>query len=432
MTTYTVPVANGPIEAIVSVPGSKSITNRALVCAALADGPTRLIGVAPGDDTVAMISCLRSLGITIEDERDDNVTVVGRGGTLDGDGTTLQAALAGTTSRFVTALAALGERSYTVDGDGPLRRRPMGPLFDALVALGADVHAHREWGQLPVTVTGPARGGIPLLMTGNVSSQYLSALMMIGPYLPGGLEVHLTTRLVSAPYVWMTAAVMRAFAAESVSIVNERVVTVHPCRYHRVAEYAVEPDASSASYPLALAALLGGTVKVPGFDRQPLQGDVEFADVLAYMGCEVRRDDDGIRVSRDPDQPLVGVDVDMRDMSDLVPTLAVLAATATTPSTITGVGFIRGKESDRLGDLTRELVKTGAAVSEDDDGLTIEPAFLHGAVLETHHDHRLAMAFAVLGAKVEGIEIRDPDVVTKSWPGYWELIDYLLRASSGR
>lgn len=435
--TYAVPTTAHPIEAIVRVPASKSIMNRALICAALADGTSELEGVAPGADTRAMIECLQALGIGIERSRGvgdgdmEVLTVIGHDGRLTGPPTTLQTGLAGTTSRFLTALAALGSEPYTIDGDGPLRERPMGPLHDALVALGADVEPHGEHGHLPVTITGPASGGIPLLMPGDVSSQYLSALMMIGPYLPGGLEIHLTTRLVSAPYVWMTAAVMRSFAAEAVSIHNERVITVRPCRYTAAPAYTIEPDASSASYPLAIAAIRGGTVKVPGFDRQPLQGDIGFGDILAAMGCEVRRDDDGIRVSRDPDRPLVGVDVDMSDMSDLVPTLAVVAATASSPSTISGVGFIRSKESDRLGDLTRELSKTGAAVHEDPDGLTIEPAFLHGATLDTHHDHRLAMAFGVLGTKVEGIEINDPDAVAKSWPDYWELLEWVTAKGGG-
>ena len=427
---YTVPMGRGPVEAIVNVPGSKSVMNRALICAALADGTSRLEGLAPGDDTIAMIRCLGSLGVEVTVRDDDSLWVKGSGGVLPGRAGTLQAGLAGTTSRFVTALAALGTEPYVIDGDVPLRQRPMGPLHDALVALGADVEPHGERGHLPVTITGPARGGVPLLMPGDVSSQYLSALMMIGPCLPGGLEIRLTTPLVSAPYVWMTAAVMRSFGIDAVSIHNERAITVHPRRYEPAIDYVVEPDASSASYPLAVAALLGGTVKIAGFDRQPLQGDVGFLEILGDMGCDVQLDDDGLRVSRDPSRALIGVDIDMRDMSDLVPTLAVVAATASTPTTISGVGFIRAKESDRLGDLAHELRKTGAGIEELGDGLLIEPRFLHGAVLNTHHDHRLAMAFGVLGTVVDGIGITDPDVVSKSWPDYWELLAWLTEASS--
>jgi len=427
---FAVPVGRGPVEAIVNVPGSKSVMNRALICAALAEGTSRLEGLAPGDDTVAMVRCLGSLGVEVSIRDDDSMWVQGCGGVLPGPAGTLHAGLAGTTSRFVTALAALGTEPYLIDGDGPLRKRPMGPLHDALVALGADVEPRGAWGRLPVTITGPASGGVPLLMPGDVSSQYLTALMLIGPYLPGGLEIRLTTPLVSAPYVWMTAAVMRSFGIDAVAIHNERAITVHPRPYEPAIDYVVEPDASSASYPLAVAAVLGGTVKVAGFDRQPLQGDVGFLDILGDMGCDVQHDDDGLRVSRDLSRPLVGVDVDMRDMSDLVPTLAVVAATASTPTTISGVGFIRAKESDRLGDLTHELRKAGVGIEELGDGLLIEPRFLHGALLDTHGDHRLAMAFGVLGTAVPGIELTDPHVVSKSWPAYWELLAWLTEASS--
>ena len=189
--------------------------------------------------------------------------------------------------------------------------------------------------------------------------------------------------------------------------------------------YRVEPDATSAGYPLAVAAVAGGSIVVNGLTRASLQGDTRFVDVLAAMGCSTGWSADGMTVSRDPERPLVGLDVDMADMSDLVPTLAVVAANATTPTRIRGVGFIRGKESDRLGDLATELAKTGAHVVVEADGLLIEPAprALHGARLATHHDHRLAMAFGVLGTVVAGIEIEDPSVVTKSWPDFWQMLE---------
>ncbi|CAN5555551.1 3-phosphoshikimate 1-carboxyvinyltransferase [soil metagenome] len=427
---YEVPFGRQPVEAVVAVPPSKSIMNRALVCAALADGQTTIEGVAPGDDTIAMIGCLGALGVRVAVTDDDTVEVTGIGGAIEAAPVTLHAGLAGTTARFVTAVAALGHQPYTVDGNGPLRRRPMGPLHEALVALGAEVEHHGAPGCLPVTITGPANAGLPLLLPGDVSSQYVSALMMIGPYLPDGLDLHVTTPLVSAPYVWITAAVMRSFGCASVGVHEERAVSVATGRYDAGVHYAVEPDASSASYPLALAAVRGGTVKVPGLGRQSIQGDVEFVQILEEMGCEVRRDDDGIRLSRDPERPLEGIDVDLRDMSDLVPTLAVVAATASSTTVISGVGFIRHKESDRVGDLATELAKTGARVYEQPDGIIIEPSLLHGAALNTHDDHRLAMAFGVLGAVVEGIDIDDADVVSKTWPDYWETLEWLVGAEA--
>lgn len=428
-TGYAIPHGRHPIEAVVAVPPSKSITNRALVCAALAGGEARIEGIAPGDDTIAMIRCLDGLGARVEVASDDVAVVEGVGGRLRAPPSTLNAGLAGTTSRFVTAVAALGDVAYTIDGAAPLRRRPMGPLHDALAALGAQIEHGGEPGCLPVTVTGPASAGLPLLMPGDVSSQYVSALMLIGPYIHGGLDLHVTTPLVSLPYVWTTVAVMRAFGCQSVGIHDDRAVSVAVGGYDEGVVYGVEPDASSASYPLALAAVLGGTVKVPGLGRRSIQGDVEFVELLGEMGCDIRRDDDGIRISRDPEVPLEGIEADLADMSDLVPTLAVVALFAASPTVISGVGFIRNKESDRIGDLVAELTKTGASVYEQPDGVIIEPSPLHGARLATHHDHRLAMSFSVLGAMVEGIEIDDPDVVSKTWPDYWETFEWLSAES---
>ncbi len=335
---------------------------------------------------------------------------------------TLPARLAGTTSRFVTALAALGPGPYVVDGDPPLRTRPMGPLHDALVQLGASVRPLAAAGRLPVEIAGPATGG-NVAVSGDISSQFVTALMLIGPYLRGGLRIALTSPLVSRPYVDMTGAVMAAFGSSDVRVGDDSI-EVDEGRYVATT-YRVEPDATSAGYPLAVAAVAGGAIVVNGVTRASLQGDTRFVDLLAAMGCSTGWSADGVTVSRDPERPLVGLDVDMADMSDLVPTLAVVAATASTRTRIRGVGFIRDKESDRLGDLAAELAKTGAAVAVEADGLLIDPPpkALHGARLATHHDHRLAMAFGVLGTVVAGVEIEDPSVVSKSWPDYWEALE---------
>ena len=269
-----------------------------------------------------------------------------------------------------------------------------------------------------MTVQGPLTVGGTVTLPGDVSSQYLTALMLIAPLLTGGLRIELSSPLVSVPYVELTAAVMASFGAGGTTVAHD-VVTVAAGRY-RGADYRIEPDASSASYPMAMAAIVGGRVQVAGLTSASRQGDVAFAGLLQRMGCVVTDDAAGLVVERDATAPLHGIDVDMADISDLVPTLAVVAATASSPTTIRGVGFIRAKESDRLGDLAAELAKTGADVRVEPDGLRIEPArSLHGAVLETHHDHRLAMAFGVLAATVAGIDVREPDVVSKSWPGFW-------------
>jgi 3-phosphoshikimate 1-carboxyvinyltransferase len=416
--------AAGPVIAQVDVPPSKSIVNRALVCAALAEGTSEIVGVAPGDDTAAMIDCLQRLGCGIGirlTERDRVADVIGTGAALTPGPLRLEAGLAGTTSRFVTALCALGVGEYTIDGAPPLRGRPMGPLHDSLVALGASVTPAETAGHLPVTVSGPLRRADAVMMPGDVSSQYVTALMLIAPYIPGGLKLWLSSGLVSRPYLEITRSVMAAFGVTDVDI-KDRHITVGPGEYVAT-DYAVEPDASSASYPLAAAAMVGGAVSVPGLGTDSVQGDARFVDILASMGCIVSAGPTDTVVMRRRDTPLRGVDVDMADISDLVPTLAVVATQAVTPTRISGVGFIRGKESDRLGDLANELAKTGALVTVEPDGLLIEPTdLLHGARLETHHDHRLAMAFGLLGLVVDGIEIADPAVVSKSWPSYWDAL----------
>jgi 3-phosphoshikimate 1-carboxyvinyltransferase len=317
----------------------------------------------------------------------------------------------------------------TVDGGPPLRERPMGELHEALAALGAGIDHGGAAGRLPVTVTGPLRRGGTVSLRGDVSSQFVTALMLVGPLLDGGLRIALSSPLVSLPYVRLTAWVMAAFGVAGVDV-GERRVSVAPGRY-RGTDLAIEADASSASYPLAVAAVAGGDVVVPGLSAESPQGDVAIGDLLAAMGCDVDASPGGVRVRRAAGQPLRGIDVDMAAMSDLVPTVAAVAVTASTSTVIRGVGFIRAKESDRLGALAGELTKTGAQVRATEDGLVIEPvpggaAALHGATLHTHHDHRLAMAFAVLGAVVDGVAIDDPDVVAKSWPRFWDAYDTLV------
>ncbi len=419
--------AVGPIIAEAAVPPSKSIANRALVCAALADGESELIGLAPGDDTAAMIDCLDALGVPVGVREQDGLlvgTVIGHGGRFPVGPITLPTRLAGTTSRFITALAALGPGPYLVDGDPPLRERPMGPLHDSLRSLGAVLEPGERWGHLPVTVSGPVSGADAIVMPGDVSSQYVTALMLIAPHLPGGLRLGLSTELVSRPYIDITRSVMTAFGVRRVDV-EHRHVTVDAGEY-LPAEYRIEPDASSASYPLAAAAMVGGAVKVRGLGRSSLQGDARFHELLAQMGCIVTVAHRDTVVMRRRDTPLRGIEVDMSDLSDLVPTLAVVATQAVTPTHITGVGFIREKESDRLGDLAAELIKAGADLVVEPDGLLIRPVdLLRPARLETHHDHRLAMAFGLLGLVVDGIEIADPDVVSKSWPDYWNALDEL-------
>lgn len=429
MVVDSLETAAGPVSARIDVPGSKSIVNRALICAALADGESRLSRGAPGDDTEAMIECLTALGVPIRREG-SGVVVAGTSGNVRG-GATISARLAGTTSRFVMALAALGEEATVVTGDAALRRRPFEPLRDALVALGAQVEFLEPPSSLPVKVSRARLRGGEISVRGDISSQFLSALMMIGPLLDGGLRITVTGSLVSVPYVLITERVMRAFGIEGIEVTDERVTI--PMGAYRGCAYDVEPDASSASYPLAAAAICGGDVFVPDLGPDALQGDIGFIDVLRTMGCAVQSTSAGLSVRSTGS--LEGSVFDLRDMSDLVPTVAATAVFAAGTTEITGVGFIRHKESDRIGDLVDGLQRLGVDAEETDDGMIIRQtpmASLHGEHLPTHHDHRLAMAWSLIALRLSGVSVDDPGVVAKSWPEWWTVRDRLVASSRAR
>jgi len=419
--------AKGSLRATVVVSGSKSIANRALVCAALASGTSTLQNLASGDDTVAMIDCLRALHIDVIVEG-TTATIVGSSGRPNGGGE-LDARLAGTTSRFMTAVAALSTVPSLITGDAPLRQRPMKPLHDALVQLGAQVKSVDKEGHLPVWVSGGSIDGGTVSLPGDVSSQYVTALMMIGPYLPEGIRLQLTSPLVSRPYVAITASVMSSFGATGIAI-GEHTIGVEPSNYDGTT-YTIEADASSASYPLAAAAIAGGSVKVVGVGQPALQGDAGFVEVLEQMGCSTQTSATSLVVSSNG--ALHGIEINMADMSDLVPTLAAVAIFADSPTRISGVGFIRHKESDRIGDLVNGLKQIGCDAIEEDDGLLIRPVpveQLHGSELSTHDDHRLAMAWSLIALRVPGIVIDEPEVVSKSWPDWWDVRSSLLDGSA--
>jgi 3-phosphoshikimate 1-carboxyvinyltransferase len=301
----------------------------------------------------------------------------------------------------------------------------MKPLHDALAQLGAQVKSVDQPGHLPVWVSGDALDGGTVSIPGDISSQYVSALMMIGPYLPEGIRLQLTSPLVSRPYVAITASVMSSFSATGIAI-GDHTIGVESSGYIGTT-YDIESDASSASYPLAAAAIAGGSVKVLGVGDRALQGDAAFIEVLESMGCTTRTTDRSLEVTSSGS--LHGIEIDMADMSDLVPTLAVVAAFADSPTRITGVGFIRQKESDRIGDLVNGLKMVGCDAVEEDDGILIRPVHesqMHGAELLTHDDHRLAMAWSLLALRISGIVIDDPEVVSKSWPEWWDVRSSLL------
>jgi 3-phosphoshikimate 1-carboxyvinyltransferase len=413
------PLAGG-FDAVVRVPGSKSITNRAIVCAALADGTSSLEGALWADDTEAMAACLQALGVDVDVDVDsERIVVDGCGGALPAASARLDVLLSGTTARFIAPVVSTGHGRYEIDGGAPMRLRPMGPLIQALRALGVTVEETGEPGHLPLVVDADGVEGGLVALSADVSSQFLSGVLLAAPYFAKGVDVELTTGLVSAPYVELTRSVMRAFGVEPQGLV------VAPGRY-RSRTFSIEPDASTASYFFAAAVVSGGRVRIDGLGTTSSQGDLALVDVFASMGATVERDARSTAVACTG--TLHGATVDLRHFSDMVPTLAVVAALADSPTTITGVGFIRGKESDRIDAVVTELQRCGIDAVADDDGMTIAPGMPHGAVIETYDDHRIAMAFSVLGLRVPGIEITDPGCVAKTFPKFFDTLDRLREA----
>jgi len=419
---YAVAVKSGTLDAVATVPGSKSIAHRALICAALSRGESTISGLSDGDDTQAMLQGLMMLGTSISLNGADALVE----GSIDldcMDAITIDANLAGTTARFLTAIGALRRGPMTVTGNESLRSRPMKDLHLALEQLGASVSWQSEQYCLPVTVQRAESYSRTVQVAGDTSSQFVTSLMLVAPILEHGLKIEMTGNVISLPYIAMSASVMRSFGA-TVRITDNRIIEIDGGGYVGC-KFVVEPDASAASYPFAAAAVVGGRVRVEGMRSNMLQGDGRFVDVLRQMGCEILVDQTGATISREANNPLQGVDIDMSEISDLVPTLAIVAMFAESPTRIRGVGFIRNKESDRIGDLAHEMRSLGANVVEHEDGLQISPQALHSGRCDTHHDHRLAMAFGVAGLKLPGVIIGEPHVVSKSWPQFWIMLEAL-------
>ncbi len=422
MTSRLIEPLPAPPRGTVEVPGSKSFTNRALVTAALADGESVLEGALLADDTEAMLGCLAGLGFAVEaDTAAATIRVEGRGGIVRPGPADLWVRLSGTTARFVAPLAALGHGSYRLDGLPPMRTRPMGPVVDALRQLGAVVHDDAVPGHLPFTIDASGLAGGSLALPGDQSSQFLSGLLLSAPAMRRGLRVELTTPLVSRPYVDITLATMAAFGVEVVAD-GDRALSVDPQRY-RARRYGIEPDASAASYFFAAAAITGGRIRVEGLGRHAVQGDVRFVDVLEAMGATVVRDPDAIEVTGPA--VLQGVEVDLADLSDTAQTLAAVAVFASSPTRVTGIGFIRRKETDRIAAVVRELRRCGIEADEEPDGFVVRPGRPRPARIETYDDHRMAMSFSLLGLRVAGIEILDPGCVAKTFPDYFDRLEGL-------
>ncbi|MEY4511015.1 MAG: hypothetical protein RLZZ450_3137 [Pseudomonadota bacterium] len=417
---------NKPVDAQVLVVGSKSYTNRALIIAALARGESLLTGALFSDDTLYMAESLRQLGVTVEaDEQAHTLRVRGVSGQVVAASARAFVGNSGTTARFLPPVMALGRGVYELDGVPRMHERPIAPLIDSLSALGVRIEALGKPGCVPLRVYGGTLTGSAVSVSGSASSQYASGLMMAAPAMPKGLTLTLEGELVSRPYLEMTAQAMRDFGAV-VTRQGERTFVIEHGTYEGRA-YAVEPDASAASYFFAAAAITGGRVRVEGLGTRSLQGDRALVHILAKMGCTLREGQDFTELVGPPPGQLVGVDVDMGELSDVAQTLAVVAPFARTPTRVTGIGFIRKKETDRVGAVVNELNKLGIAAVEEADGFVVPPGTVSPGAVDTYDDHRMAMSFALLGLVRPGIVINDPGCVSKTFPTYFDVLETLRR-----
>lgn len=419
-----IPVTGRPVSGRVTLPGSKSYTNRALPIAALADGVSTIGGALDSDDTRYMVEALRQLGIEVEADWESSVIrVAGRGGQVPAERAELFLGNSGTSMRFLTAIAALAHGEIRLDGTSRMRERPLAPLIDGLSALGVGITSETGNGCPPVIVRSAGLPGGTIRMRGDLSSQYFSAVAMVLPYARAPLAIAVDGDLVSKPYIDMTASTMAAFGVELHHDRYERL-WVEPGKRYLARDYVVEPDASAASYFFALAAVSGGTITVEHLPPTSKQGDLAFVDVLEQMGCVVERSATHVTVTG-PDR-LLGIDIDMNAISDTVPTLAAIAPFATGPVVIRNVEHIRVKETDRIAAVVTELRRMAVDVDELDDGLVIRPSEPQAATIQTYDDHRMAMSFAIAATQVSGTSIADPGCVAKTVPGFWRLLFPLL------
>ncbi|GAB4457605.1 MAG: 3-phosphoshikimate 1-carboxyvinyltransferase [Armatimonadaceae bacterium] len=434
METLSIHPASGPITGVADLPGSKSITNRALALAALANGTTVLSNALFADDTARMQECLQALGFTVlPDEPAKQITVTGQAGKVPAESAALFVGNSGTTARFITPLAALGHGEYTIDGVPRMRERPIADLLEALNGLGVRAESIEGNGCPPVKIYARGLHAGTTTVRADISSQFLSGLLLAAPCAAEGdgseTVIHLEGPVLSAPYIEMTVALVREFGGIIHRSEDGRTFRIPAGQtYHSTGTFPVEPDASAASYFWAAAALTGGHVRINGLGTLSVQGDTDFVRVLEAMGCTVHQTM-GYTDVRGPEAPrrLRGVTWDMNAISDTVMTLAALAPFADSPTVIENVAHIRHKETDRLHAVATELDRLGVRVEEREDGLTIYPAEkIQPATIQTYDDHRMAMAFSLIGLAAPGVVIADPACVGKTFPGYFTCLTNLV------
>ncbi len=407
------------IDCTLRVPGSKSLTQRALIVAALAEGQSRLLYPLKSEDTEYSLKALSRMGAKIVEE-EDVWTIIGTGGRIVADGRPLYLGNNGTATRLLTSVAALGEGVFTIDGDSRMQQRPIEPLLQALRMWQADVQSINSSGCPPLRITSSGLEGGEAVLPEGKSSQYISSLLLVAPYTRTASTLKVEGEVFSKPYIGMTMAVMADFGIYVQNTPDFSFFSIPQGRY-KSREYHIEGDASNASYFWAAAAITGGRVTVSNVPVPSLQGDAMLVPLLGRMGCEVQRQGQGITVTGNGS--LQGIKIDMGDMPDIVPTLAVVAAFAQGRTEIRNIAHLRIKECDRLHAVVTELRKMGAEVEEFPDAMVIDGKGgenLHGAEIETYNDHRMAMCFAVAGLRVPGVKILGEDCVAKSFPDFWQ------------
>jgi 3-phosphoshikimate 1-carboxyvinyltransferase len=406
------------VDMEVTAPPSKSYTHRALIIGALGKGTTTVLHPLIAEDTKITVNALRTLGVGITEEP-DRIIVTGCDGTfLNPEKTTLDLDNSGTSLRLLASLALLCRNPVVLTGSPRMQERPIGPLIRALDSLGGLGKYLKNNGYPPVNVSGHMRGGC-VTIDGTISSQFITSVLIVSPYADREVEVVIPSRPVSGSYLDITLDIIRAFGAEVTSDGYERFLVGNQKKYSG-RTYPVEGDFSSAAYFFAIAAVCGGRVLVRNLEPHSVQGDRRFLDALGQMGCTVTYGKKTVTVERTGD--LQGITFDMSSSPDSVQTLCMVAALAKTPTTITGIGHLKYKESDRISSTAERLRSLGGNVKVENDRITIYPAFLHGGCIDPVNDHRTAMSFAVLGLSTGGITIRNAECVSKSFPEFWDLL----------
>ena len=428
---YKVHMVLAPIDWTVAVPGSKSMTNRALLMGSLADGKTTLSGVLFSDDSRHFLAALQALGFDVEiQEAQKQVTITGLNGKVPVTEGKIDVGSAGTAARFLTALLGVAEGTFTIQASEQMKKRPMKPLFDVLVAIGAKISYLEKEGHLPIQITGI--GGTKAMdevccvaLDISESTQFLSALLLISPMIKQGLSIAITSARKDGSYIQITRKMMENFGVEV--MFDGENYNIRKDSSYKAGAYQIEPDISAACYFYAAAALTGGKALVKNVTWDCMQGDLQFLNVLAQMGCTITETAQGIVVCGAEGGRLKGITVDMKEFSDQTMTLAAIAPFAEEDVRIENVGHIRLQESDRIHAIATELSRLGVTCKEEKDALTIQPKMPNAGIVQTYDDHRMAMAFALIGLRVQGIEIANPMCCRKTFEEYFDVLETLTR-----